>query len=268
VSAATRQDAAAQKYARITRFVEENSLLAQPASLPAASAWHRSYDEEAEDPEAHNAEPGTGPLRAEAAVPRMVGAACSSLQVGGLGSGAATSVYAMPFYRTRLDAQRAREAALAAKPWYFSYDEEAEGSFGVATAAARTRGGCAGVSGAVAVSADDAVGARHRSVGAHRQPLRAAYGDLEQMQPWVDPAMLAAVVEAHPAAAGSRRWSAAQRYAALMSFAARRGQVLDDVLAALRAQDALTFRSPQAQFLTFDEEAHGEECPATLLGSC
>ena len=265
------------KFDRILRFVDQHDLRATTAAAAAASAsapepaaaaaadasaaaapsWHLSYDEEAEEGEeqpaaavpAHEAA-----ALAAAAHALAAGPACSVAFLHGA-DGAADAA-AMPAAAAALDAAAAAPAVgsaayFAAKPWGASYDEEAEGCFEAAAAAARAER-----AGRLATymerRAESRAAARPR-----RAALRAAVGDLEAMAPWVDDAAAAKAAAAARAAAGR---VPPGRYPHLQAFLAARGGAggaVEAFVESLQRERGLQARAPQPWVYTFDEEAHG-----------
>jgi len=109
--------------------------------------------------------------------------------------------------------------------------------------------------------------ATRRTRRARREALRPALGDLEHMDAWVDPAILAAAAEAQVAACTGSP-TAVARYAEIMGFIERSAVgPLTSTLEALGrfrdADSALQYRRPQNWQLTFDED-QGD----SVLASC
>lgn len=215
----------------------------------ATSSWHHSYDEEADEGEDLLHEP-------------HLLAACSARTAAvATAAAAAAPMLAAPAW--------SYGSTVDPKPFFFSWDEEAEGSFELATAAAAFSS--VGTSAAAAVAAEAACLAAAaqdraaRRMAMHearhaarmirrlrRAQLHAQLGDLERMPAYVQEQQQAAA-----AAAQQRQRSAASaRYQQLLALVVGEGV------------NASQYRKPTRWNLTFDEDVHGPEAPETVLGSC
>lgn len=203
----------------------------------AESSWHHSYDEEADEGEELLHEP------------QLLARTVQS--VAALPSAAAAAVQAAT-------AQTWSYGSIAdPKPFFYSWDEEAEGGFELATAACSSMS--ASASAAVVAEAEPAAAARAaRRAAMHearhaarlsrrmrRAQLHPQLGDLERMPAWVQ-----------PSEQQQQRSAANAHYQQLLAFV---------------AGDSSTngqYRKPKRWHLTFDEDVHGPEAPETVLGSC
>jgi hypothetical protein len=284
------------KVARILSFVEQHSpvpvavdslaLDEDAAHFQQQPCWHHSYDEEAADGSGEGCDEEATSLASDRQM--LVRAAQARRQA------VAHPADAHPMAQLQsalIHARLATAAPLLAppentwaygstgepKPWFYSYDEEAEGSFEEAYATSSCSSELALQAYLAAQANKRAVHeARHAAKATRRSrraSLRASLGDLERMDAWVDPSTQAstspaAAAAAAAAAGGSRRQqrrasaSSAAVYASLLPLAA------EAVLKQLAASDRLPeARRPQNWQFTWDEEAHGG-MGDTILGSC
>lgn len=283
-------DRHASKYQRILQFVEDHS----PVSVSSTGSidllqttveegeedvlkqqqqqWHHSYDEEAME--------GSSDIADEedclcmAADMQLIADSAAVRSAVSAPSMAPVSVYQVALCRARLanaaphlvspSSSWAYGSAAAAKPWYFSYDEEAEGTTEEALAAAMTPMQAYMAAQAKKQAVHEARHAARVSRASRRATLRASLGDLEQMPPWVDPAAAAAAVPAGSSSRPGRHQPPLplQGYGKLLPMAA------EAVLMKLQASEHLPeARHPQSWQFTWDEEAHGGMNDG-VLGSC
>lgn len=243
------------KYDRILAFVDahatpvamdsswssvSSSEFDQLEQDPATSSWHHSYDEEAEEGEELH-EPCVMAFAAglPAAVAESAAAAASLTTAGSWSYG----------------------NAINPKPFFFAWDEEAEGAFELEPACSSNACDVAAAVPADPMAAAVALRAQRRasvhearhaartSRRMRRSKLHAQLGDLEYMQAWVQPS------EQKQKQQSSRRSAAGIKYQQLL---------------ALVAGDSAAgqYRHPKHWHLTFDEDVHGPEAPETVLGSC
>lgn len=285
------------KYERILRFVEDTQVQPIAHAAPtgdfeeqqqeqlgeAGSSWYHSYDEEAEE----------GCSDSDEQQDSYLMHASSSSSAAAAATANSNSVYASPFYRSRLASMEAQFAQVAAaRPhFHYSYDEEAteDAAWAVAVATTSFAADCAQAARDHKQQQAARTDRRARSIrrarraalaataaaaatAAPRSALRADYGPLERCEPWVDPAATAY-------AAAARAAGPSGRYGAVLAnglASVRRSAVeplaggFEEVLARLRAADKRLgeFRAPQAWHLTFDEDVHGSYDEASVMGSC
>lgn len=249
------QSSTQEKYERILAFVDahatpvvldssfsSSSSIAEQEQLEQQrvdSSWHFSYDEEAEEEGEELHEPAVLAFAASvpAAVAESTAAVLSSAPSWSYGN------------------------AINPKPFFYAWDEEAEGAFELEPACSTST-----VSVAAAVPADPVAAAaalraqrraalheaRHAARASRRMrrsQLHPQLGDLEHMPAWVQPAEQ------------QKQQQSRQRSAAGIKY---------QQLLALVAGDSATgqYRKPKHWHLTFDEDVHGPEAPETVLGSC
>lgn len=252
------QPSAQDKYERILAFVHTHATPVALDSTWAGSAsadaeqlqdrvdasWHFSYDEEAEEGEELH-EPAV--LTYAASVPAAVAEAVAE-------SAAAALAYDFPSW--------SYGNATNPKPFFYAWDEEAEGAFELEPACSSSSGCHAAaampadpVAAAAALRAQRRAAlheARHAARASRRMrrsQLHPQLGDLEYMPAWVPP------VEQQRKQQSRQRSAAGTKYQQLL---------------ALVAGDAAAgqYRKPKQWHLTFDEDVHGPEAPETVLGSC
>lgn len=204
---------------------------------PLTSSWHHSYDEEAEEGEELH-EPAV--LAYAASVPAAVAESAALSNSWSYGN------------------------PVSPKPFFYAWDEEAEGAFELEPACSTSACDMAAAMPADPVAAAAALRAQRRAAlhearhaarasrRMRRAQLHPQLGDLEHMQAWVQPAEQAQQ-RAH--SLSGQRSAAGLRYQQLL---------------ALVAGDATSgqYRKPKHWHLTFDEDVHGPDAPETVLGSC
>jgi hypothetical protein len=275
------------KVARILSFVEQHSPVPVAADslrmdedamhFQTQPCWHHSYDEEAADGSGSECDEEAMSLASDRQM--LVRAAQARREA------VAHPADAHPMAQLQSALIHARLATAApllaspentwaygstaeAKPWFYSYDEEAEGSFEEAYASSSCSSELSLQAYLTAQANKRAVHeARHAAKATRRSrraALRASLGDLERMDAWVEPQSTSSS-RAAAADAGRRqqqRRASAPGYASLLPLAA------EAVLKQLHASDRLPeARRPQNWQFTWDEEAHGG-MGDSILGSC
>jgi hypothetical protein len=254
------QPAAQDKYERILAFVDahttpvvlDSSCSSSQHSTPleqqqqfedlAMSSWHHSYDEEAEEGEELH-EPCV--MAFAAAVPAAVAESAAA---------AAAFTSAGPSW--------SYGNSISPKPFFYAWDEEAEGAFELEPACSSSACDVAAAVPADPVAAAAALRAQRRAAlhearhaaratrRMRRSQLHPQLGDLEHMQAWVQPK------EQQQQQGRSRPRSAP-------------GIQYQQLLALVAGDSAARqYRHPKHWHLTFDEDVHGPEAPETVLGSC
>lgn len=272
----------ALKYQRILQFVEDHSPMSLEVSASSNTfafssqeevagcdqpCWHHSYDEEAIE--------GSSDLDEEedcwamAADQQLLADAATIRSSVPVSSSAPVTVYQAALCMARLANAAphlvspsntwAFNSTTEAKPWFYSYDEEAEGSFEEVTAAAPSPMQTYLAAQAEKHALHESRHAARVSRAVRRSSLRASLGDLEQMPPWVEPRAAAAAAQQQRCTGSSS--SVQQRlqpkvplqgYASLLPMAA------EAVLMKLQAAESVPeARRPQNWQFTWDEEAHG-----------
>lgn len=253
------QPSAQEKYERILAFVDahatpvvldsswstsSNSACAEQQEVVATSSWHHSYDEEAEEGEELN-EPAV--FAFAAAVPAAVAASAATATAAAASTGIPAWSYGNP---------------ISPKPFFYAWDEEAEGAFELEPACSISACDTAAALPADPVAAAAALRAQRRAAlhearhaarasrRMRRSQLHPQLGDLEYMPAWLQPAQQQ-----------SQQQQKGQRSAAGIKY---------QQLLALVAGDSATgqYRQPKRWHLTFDEDVHGPDAPETVLGSC
>lgn len=250
------------KYGRILAFVDAHAtpvVLDSSSLSPASSSvseqleqdaavmssWHHSYDEEAEEGEELH-EPAV--LAFAASLPAAV---AESAAAAAAFSTAGSWSYGNP---------------INPKPFFFAWDEEAEGAFELEPACSTSTCDVAAAVPADPVAAAAALRAQRRAAlhearhaarqsrRMRRSQLHPQLGDLEHMQAWVQPSC-EQQRQQQQSSRSSRRSAAGIKYQQLL---------------ALVAGDSATgqYRVPKHWHLTFDEDVHGPDAPETVLGSC
>lgn len=217
------------------------------------SSWHHSYDEEAEEGEELH-EPAV--LAYAASVPIAVAAAAAAAE----SHAAAVEDTAMASPGFYTGSAWSYGNAINPKPFFYAWDEEAEGAFELEPACSTSSASCAGTVSAAAAMPSDPVAAaaalraqrraalheaRHAARASRRMrrsQLHPQLGDLERMPAWLQPQS-----QQQP----SQRSAAGSKYAQLLALVA--------------ADATVHYRKPKQWHLTFDEDVHG---PETVLGSC
>lgn len=245
------------KYERILAFVDAHATPVvveswasapepeQPQQPDPMTSWHFSYDEEADEGE-------------EIQEPHML--ALAAVEAAALAEAAAATVSTL---QASTSSVWSYGSVVHPKPFFYSWDEEAEGSFELATAACSTSSTEAAPADAVVLMLDAAAAekarraerraalheARHAARASRRMrraQLLPQLGDLEHMPAWVPPQE-----QQH----SGQRSAASSRYQQLLAFVAgdsAHGQ----------------YRKPKRWILTFDEDVHGPDAPETVMGSC
>lgn len=259
------------QYDRMLRFVEMNSTVSADALYSLDSLtddvldqqrWHHSYDEEAEEGVSDD-ETDSSLMLASASAPVNVYPSYPH-------SGDQNSIYNITYCASSSSSALALPAsalpAAAEKQWYYSYDEEAEDSFEAASSSTSSSStACAAVPSMVASPSgtyqpsirETRYQARLRRA-ARRHNLHASFGDLERMQPWMEP--LAAA-------------KASQKYNSVLSFVEHNAVVpltrFEDAIQHVLQQTDIQYRRPQWWQYTFDEDVHGsfDEASGAALSS-
>jgi hypothetical protein len=279
------------KYQRILQFVEDHSPMPLEVSATSTTVafssqeeelafdqpcWHHSYDEEAVE--------GSSELDEEEDIWSMAAdqqllAEAETIR----GSVPASSSTPVTVHQAAMCRVRLANAApnlvspsntwsfgctTEAKPWFYSYDEEAEGSFEELTAVA---GGPMQTYLAAQAEKRALHEARHAarvSRALRRATLRASLGDLEQMPPWVDPSAAAATAQQQKRVSRSSLQQKLQPKVPLQGYANLLPMAAEAVLMKLHAAESVPeARRPQNWQFTWDEEAHGGLNDG-VLGSC
>jgi hypothetical protein len=253
------QSSAQEKYERILAFVDTHATPVALDSTWAGSAsaeaeqllvrvdasWHFSYDEEAEEGEELH-EPAV--LTYAASVPAAVAEAVAE------SAAAALAFDSSPSW--------SYGNAISPKPFFYAWDEEAEGAFELEPACSSSSACHVAaamptdpVAAAAALRAQRRAAlheARHAARASRRMrrsQLHPQLGDLEYMPAWVPPVEQQRKQQSHQRSAAGTKY---QQLLALVAGDAAAGQ----------------YRKPKHWHLTFDEDVHGPEAPETVLGSC
>lgn len=241
-----RSSTVGSKYDRIVAFVDahatpvvpvpgEGSSFSSEEFEPQLPSWHNSYDEEAEE----------GGLCDE---PHLLAytPAVSAQAAGHVAAMAASAVASSASSTAVLVHSWSYGNAENPKPWCYSWDEEAEGSFELAD--------CRQTAQQAREQRRAALHEARHAARVNRKMRRATLhpqlGDLEHMQAWVGEQPRIAQQQQGQQQRSIPNWQYQQLLALVAGDSTHR-----------------QYRKPKAWHLTFDEECHGD-APETVLGSC